>query len=145
MSICLFGKFEISVAMEPASPADLNMENTVKHEGLRAVVNKFAQVNPGDFFGEMSLIIQMPRLATVTAVERSLVITVDKVDFCNFIKVVPELGKRLREDVQRRMMEKLHACNIPFFSGIELEKVHDSWCAPIFCPPFINTLFLLPS
>jgi signal-transduction protein with cAMP-binding, CBS, and nucleotidyltransferase domain len=91
--------------------------------GLREVVNKFAHIDQGDFFGEMSLIIDMPRLATVTATERSLVITVSKTNFCNFIKVVPEMGNVLRTDVQKRMMEKLYACKIPFFSGITLEKV----------------------
>jgi len=115
MSICLFGKCEISTLLEPLTP-NISQELPMK-------AKTFATVSPGDFFGEMSLIIEMPRLATVTAIETSLVITVDKRNFCNFIKVVPELGTRLREDVQRRMMEKLHACKIPFFSGIGLEKL----------------------
>ncbi len=120
MSICLFGKFEISTEEEPSTPTGH------RHEGLRDVVHKFAYINPGDFFGEMSLIIDMPRLATVTASERSLVITVDKTNFCNFIKVVPEVNAQLRANVQSRMMEKLYACKIPFFKGIALEEVRCS-------------------
>ena len=119
MSICLCGNFDIStnsVDSQSQSPRP-------QVEELRDVVNKFAHVKPGDYFGEMSLLIDMPRLATVTASEKSLLATVSKADFRNFIKAVPEMGRHLYTDVQKRMMERLYACQIPFFSGITLEQV----------------------
>lgn len=60
---------------------------------------------PGDFFGELSLFDGKPRSATAIATEDTKAITLERVDFINFVKMRPSvsmsiistLGSRLRK------------------------------------------------
>jgi len=52
-------------------------------------------INPGDFFGEMSIIAHEPRSATITAIEDSLVMTVRAIDFYKVITYHPSIGYKI--------------------------------------------------
>jgi CRP-like cAMP-binding protein len=115
MSICLIGRLEFSMDNLPSGLDGL--------EGPAVPNTGTGDLEEGDFFGEMSLITETPHLVTVTATETSLIATISKTDYCNYIKVCPELDLLLRGNVQKKMLEKLYAYQIPFFSGLTLEKV----------------------
>lgn len=58
----------------------------------------------GDYFGEMALMNDQPRMATVTAIDRVEVIQLLKEDFLNFLAAYPEFRARIEaEDRQRRL------------------------------------------
>jgi len=52
-------------------------------------------VNPGDFFGEMSIIAREPRSATITATEDSLVMMLRSIDFFRIITYNPIVGFKI--------------------------------------------------
>mmetsp|Transcript_8514 Transcript_8514/g.16278 ORF Transcript_8514/g.16278 Transcript_8514/m.16278 type:complete len:1011 (-) Transcript_8514:52-3084(-) len=49
-----------------------------------------AQVNAGDYFGEIALVQDTPRTATVTTVERCVILTISKAQFKQFFRAAPE-------------------------------------------------------
>jgi signal transduction histidine kinase len=63
-------------------------------------------LNPGDFFGEMAIIHDAPRAATVTTVTETTVMEISKETFTNFLEsfntvsiaVIREVSRRLREN-----------------------------------------------
>jgi len=52
-------------------------------------------IYPGDFFGEMSIIANEPRSATITAVDDSVVLTIRAVDFYKIITYHPTIGFKI--------------------------------------------------
>ena len=64
-----------------------------------------AQLFPGQFFGELSLLDGLPRSATATAMRTTRVLTLSREDFLSFLRTAPEvaiqimgeLGERLRQ------------------------------------------------
>lgn len=54
-----------------------------------------AHLGPGDFFGEFALLDDKPRSATVTAVEPTETLTLEREDFLEFLKEYPEVAIRM--------------------------------------------------
>jgi diguanylate cyclase (GGDEF)-like protein len=52
-------------------------------------------INPGEFFGEMSIIAHEPRSATITAMDDSVVFTIRSIDFYRIITFNPIIGFKL--------------------------------------------------
>ena len=52
-------------------------------------------IYPGDFFGEMSIIANEPRSATITAMDDSVVLTVRAIDFYKIITYHPTIGFKI--------------------------------------------------
>jgi signal transduction histidine kinase len=83
-------------------------------EGQVAVTKKFndqeerflKHLNPGDFFGEMAIIHDAPRAATVTSITETTVLEISKESFTSFLEsfntvsiaVIREVSRRLREN-----------------------------------------------
>jgi len=59
----------------------------------------------GDFFGEIALIADRTRTATVTALSTCKLLVLQKVDFENFMQSHPELREAVREAAKRRIEE----------------------------------------
>jgi CRP/FNR family transcriptional regulator, cyclic AMP receptor protein len=58
---------------------------------------------PGDFFGEMSLLDDQPRSATVMASERSRLLTLSRRDFQAHIAAQPRTALRVLKELSRRL------------------------------------------
>ena len=52
-------------------------------------------INPGEFFGEMSIIANEPRSATITAIDDSVVLTIRAIDFYKIITYHPIIGVKI--------------------------------------------------
>ena len=60
-------------------------------------------IYPYDFFGEMSLLDGEPRSATVTALEKSTALVIERVYFINLIKKFPQLALNMLTVLSRRI------------------------------------------
>jgi len=76
--------------------------SAVDETGAKAVL---AQLEIGDFVGEMSLLTGKRRSATVTALEDTDVIVVDKANFAGVITADPSIAQSLSEILERRLRE----------------------------------------
>ena len=68
--------------------------------------SKQLTLGPGDFFGEMSIIDEGPRTATVTASEPTQVASLSSAEFRVFAKQHPELCWKLLVFMTRRLREE---------------------------------------
>lgn len=67
--------------------------------------HKIRDMGPGEFFGEMALLEERIRTATVTATERTRCLALVRWDFRALLKENPELAVRMLEVVVQRMRE----------------------------------------
>ncbi|MFM7214513.1 MAG: cyclic nucleotide-binding domain-containing protein, partial [Verrucomicrobiota bacterium] len=67
---------------------------------------RLATLNPGDYFGEMSLLTGAPRSATVTALEETRVLEISKDSFGRIMALRPELVTILSQALEGRMAER---------------------------------------
>ncbi len=67
---------------------------------------KLAELGPGDYFGEISLLDGGPRTATVTATTPVTIEVVERRDFDSLIERVPGLAQRIMLGLARRLREK---------------------------------------
>ena len=67
---------------------------------------ELAELGPGDYFGEISLIDGGPRTATVTAVTPVTIEVVERRDFDPLLEKVPGLAQRLMVGLATRLREK---------------------------------------
>jgi len=63
------------------------------------------EMNSGDFFGEMSLIDNAPRSATVTAAETTLVFAINDKNFERIIAWEPVIAVRIMKSLSKRVRE----------------------------------------
>ncbi len=67
---------------------------------------KLAELGPGDYFGEISLIDGGPRTATVTATTPVTIEVVERREFDSLLEKVPGLAQRLLMGLAARLREK---------------------------------------
>ncbi len=72
----------------------------VSHDG-----HHIRDMGPGEFFGEMALLEERARTATVTAKERTRCLQLVRWDFRALLREHPEMAVRLLEVVVRRLRE----------------------------------------
>ncbi|KAM0217774.1 hypothetical protein ACHAPA_001356 [Fusarium lateritium] len=63
----------------------------------------YAELNPGSFFGEIGVLMQMPRTATIVARTKCLLLVLKKEDLHTVIPRFPEMEKAIREEAQERL------------------------------------------
>ena len=66
---------------------------------------KHAQLSPGEFFGEMSLLDGGPRTATVTAATAVRLLVIKRRHFTTLLREVPALGLKICATLARRLRE----------------------------------------
>lgn len=64
-----------------------------------------AELTPGDYFGEMSLIDGLPRTATVTPTEPMKTLTIASWDFAPMIENNPSIAGKMLVEMSRRLRE----------------------------------------
>lgn len=79
----------------------------------------------GDYFGEIALIMNLPRTATVKATSRSLLLCLNKRDFTSFIDFQPGVKQRLSETVKQRIAMQFKRFKVPFFAAVPDERFHE--------------------
>lgn len=81
----------------------------VKTKDIKGREIKLAELGPGDFFGEIALITNNPRTATVVALTRVGILKMTKEDFKEVIQLYPSVLERGIEYVRKRAEETLVA------------------------------------
>jgi len=91
---------------------DIGQAMYVIYQGRVSVIrqgNKLAELETGDFFGEISLVIKAPRTATVKAVKNCQVFELSLGAVSSITECLPELMQALQAAAVRRMEELAQA------------------------------------
>jgi len=70
--------------------------------GSREESRLMAILSPGDFFGEMGLVEDQPRLAAAAMLTRGVLLRMGKVDFERMMEAHPLIGMSIRTEIMRR-------------------------------------------
>ncbi len=94
------------------SEGDLGTEMFVIHEGEIEIIKRVGDedrrltvLGHGDFFGEMSVLEDLPRTATARAVTDAKVLTIDGSTFDQMLRKNPEIAVRMMRKLSRRLRE----------------------------------------
>ncbi|KAF7546679.1 hypothetical protein G7Z17_g8257 [Cylindrodendrum hubeiense] len=63
----------------------------------------YAELKPGAFFGEIGVLMQMPRTATIVARTKCLLLVLKKEDLQAVLPAFPDMEKAIREEAQERL------------------------------------------
>lgn len=85
---------------EPGDSFFVLVDGTV---AVRTPVGAGAELHPGDFFGEMSLLDGEPRSATIVATTPIRLLIVDRTHFWRLLDEAPELVRRILTILSRRV------------------------------------------
>ena len=90
----------------------------------KAVIRGFsgeviAEAGPGSVIGEISLIDQKPRSATVVSAGGTKVASINNKDLWNLMNVEPEIGKTLLLNIGRILCARLRAANVAIDSVVD--------------------------
>jgi cAMP-binding proteins - catabolite gene activator and regulatory subunit of cAMP-dependent protein kinases len=64
----------------------------------------YAELKPGAFFGEIGVLMDRPRTATIVARTRCMLVVLSKEDFRNILPRFPEVEQAIMEEAQERLM-----------------------------------------
>ena len=91
---------------------DLGTEMYIIHEGKIEILNSMngkevaiAVLEKGDFFGEMSILEDMPRAASARAITPTRVLSINGSTFDQMLKDTPEVAVRMMRKLSRRLRE----------------------------------------
>ena len=79
---------------------------------------------PGATFGELSMLKDQPRNATVTTLEECVLFSLGREEFSYFMKALPDLGTRIEVSVNQRATVNVIAEKIPVFKSMSKRKQH---------------------
>ncbi|MBA4292533.1 hypothetical protein C0431_06140 [bacterium] len=104
-----------------AKDADLMivLEGTAKIKGFSG--EEIAQAGPGSVIGEMSLIDDKPRSATVTAAGNVKVASIPHNDLWALMNNEPEIAKVILLNISRILTARLRAANVALDSVVKLD------------------------
>jgi CRP-like cAMP-binding protein len=76
---------------------------TAGHAKVSKRLRKVAELGPGDFFGELALLVDRPRTCSVTATTPLELLCLDRRSFRDAVGQVPMLGLRVAEALANRL------------------------------------------
>ena len=79
----------------------------------------------GDFFGELALVMDMPRSAAITCKEKCLLLKLSEKGFKNFLSIVPSFKETFQEIGKARTTQVFKKMKIPFFDAIPDNRMHE--------------------
>lgn len=85
---------------------------------------ELTRLSPGATFGELSLLKDLPRSATITALEESVLFSLGREEFGYFMKSLPNLGEQLERSVNEHATVNVVAEKIPVFKTLSKRKQH---------------------
>mmetsp|Transcript_13801 Transcript_13801/g.24515 ORF Transcript_13801/g.24515 Transcript_13801/m.24515 type:complete len:571 (-) Transcript_13801:1819-3531(-) len=85
---------------------------------------ELTRLQPGSTFGELSLLKDQPRNATITTLEESVLFSLGREEFGYFMKALPKLGEQLERSVNERSTVNVIAKRIPAFNKMNKRKLH---------------------
>lgn len=88
-------------------------------------IQALKRMSTGSYFGEISLLFKIPRIASVTAIEDCLLVYIDRATFCNFLKMVPEASLLLLEHVRLHFLDNLIKQGCAFLNAIPPIKLQE--------------------
>jgi CRP-like cAMP-binding protein len=77
-----------------------------------------AKLGSGNYFGEMAVMVTMPRSSTIVATERSLLLTVSKEEWKEFLEHHDATRVAVEMHMKSRLMGMFAAMNISFFENV---------------------------
>jgi len=83
----------------------------VYKEKINMIRKKIASLNKGDFFGDISLLNESPRSATIVASQKTVLYGLFKPDLLNLMDSDPKLGQRLVYRLAQIVAERLRLIN----------------------------------
>ncbi len=89
-----------------------------------------AELGPGDFFGEMSLLEGVPRSATIRSLEDTIVITIDENNFEAVIAQQPQIAYRIMKGLSSRLRKQNEELSRLRAGTMEIEPTVDDNPAP---------------
>jgi CRP-like cAMP-binding protein len=85
---------------------------------------ELSRLKAGQSFGEISLVDDQPRTATITALEESTLFSLSRSQFGKFLELVPSMAEKIRKNINERSAVNLVAKKIPFFQTLGPNKLH---------------------
>lgn len=83
-----------------------------------------ATLGAGSFFGEMALLINIPRAATVKAKESCMLMSIEKESFHDLLEKEPDVKRNVYMLLKERLwMKALMSGVVPFFSSIPVDRM----------------------
>ncbi|DBA04892.1 TPA: hypothetical protein N0F65_006894 [Lagenidium giganteum] len=107
---------------EPKRPSRTAVKDLVRADRK---IQALTKLGSGAYFGEIALLFKIPRIASITAVDNSLLVFIDRTAFCNFLKVVPEASIVLLEHVRLHFLDTLIKQGCAFLNAIPSLKLQE--------------------
>jgi len=76
----------------------------------------------GQYFGEVSLLVDLPRTATVRALDRCLLLVLSADHFRNFLKHQPQFSQRITQMASERIAASFRKFDVPFFRTLQQQR-----------------------
>ncbi|GMH75066.1 hypothetical protein TrST_g4995 [Triparma strigata] len=84
-----------------------------------------ATLKAGNYFGEMAVMVTMPRSSTVVAKEKCLLLTVSKADWAMFLQHHHKTRRAVEQHMKSRLMGLFRNMNIPFFETVHKDRYEE--------------------
>ena len=112
------------------SEGDLGMEMYIIHEGrieilkkMQAEQRQLAVLEKGDFFGEMSILEDLPRTASARALSDVKLLLINGATFDQMLRTNPEIAVRMMRKLSRRLRETDRMLReLPGATDVELDE-----------------------
>lgn len=101
-------KLSVAAGRRLAKQGDIGREAMIIRSGTASVISdgvKIAELGPGDFFGEMSLITDLPRNADVEAITDMELVVMSSSEFSSALDANPKLATAILKTVVNRLVE----------------------------------------